>query len=98
MTKKILYTLNKSAFGDPSLASCLRIALAGSSILLIENGVYAALPSSPIPIDSKKYKIYALDADLKARGLNHKIKPDITVIDYAGFVQLSIDHDQVQAW
>lgn len=98
MLKKILYTINKSVFSDASLASCLRIALAGSSILLIENGVYAALPSSPIALDSKKYKIYALGADLKARGLSDQIKPEITIIDYAGFVQLSIDHDQVQAW
>ena len=38
----MLHTINKSPFEKSSLQTCLRYADDGSSILLIEDGVYAA--------------------------------------------------------
>ena len=37
----MLHTVNKSPFDKSSLDTCLKFAKAGSSILLIEDGVYA---------------------------------------------------------
>ncbi len=39
----ILHTVNKSPFEKNNLESCLRYAKSGSAILLIEDGIYAAL-------------------------------------------------------
>ncbi len=39
----ILHTVNKSPYEKNSLDSCLNLAKEGSAVLLIEDGVYAAL-------------------------------------------------------
>ena len=46
-----------------------------------------------------KHQIYALRADLQARG----ISPDnmiegISLVDYDGFVKLATEHDKLQSW
>jgi tRNA 2-thiouridine synthesizing protein B len=40
--KKMLHTVNKSPFEHSALDTCLRYAREGASVLLIEDGVYAA--------------------------------------------------------
>ena len=99
----MLHTVNKSPFEKNSLATCLRLALAGSDILLIEDGVYAALSGSEFSyliqdaLDDKK--IYALAEDLAARGLQTaELIDGIDVIDYAGFVDLVVRCEKVQTW
>ncbi len=99
----MLHTVNKSPFMDQTLASCLRLASAGSSILLIEDAVYAAVKntafSETILQAAKDYSVYALQADLEARGLTTDHLLDvIQITDYHGFVELSIRHDKVLAW
>jgi len=42
----MLHLINKSPFERTALDSCLRLAKPGSSILLIEDGVYAALENT----------------------------------------------------
>ena len=42
----ILHTVNKSPFERNSLEACLKYASAGAAVLLIEDGVYAALAGS----------------------------------------------------
>ena len=44
----MLHTVNKSPFEKDSLETCLRLAGQGSDILLIEDGVYAALAGTRI--------------------------------------------------
>lgn len=41
-----LHTVNKSTFGSDSLASCLRVARPGDTILLLEDAVYNAVDAS----------------------------------------------------
>ncbi len=43
LMSKMLHLVNKSPFDRNALDSCLRLAQAGSSVLLLEDGVYAAL-------------------------------------------------------
>ena len=96
----MLYTVNKSPLSTISLASALRIAPAGAPILLYEDGVYAALngaKSTPIVQDAlAAHPIYALDADLEARGID-KVLDGIQIIGYDGFVELVEQHD-VAPW
>jgi len=98
-----LHTVNKSPFTHTTLGSCLAICADGDAILLLEDGVFGALPSSPyreglIERLNKGAKIYVLIDDVKARGLSEKLMHDINSIDYAEFVQLSTIHRRVQSW
>ncbi|QKQ26761.1 sulfurtransferase complex subunit TusB [Candidatus Reidiella endopervernicosa] len=98
----LLHTVNKSPFEKNALDSCLRMAKAGSSILLIEDGVYAATNNTSV---SEKVKgvmgditVYALEEDVKARGMQDKVMDGIKLVDYAGFVDLVAESDNVSAW
>jgi tRNA 2-thiouridine synthesizing protein B len=69
----------------------------------MEDGVFGGLLSAPCAEElSEKVlagiEVYALAADVNARGLQEKIRDDILIIDYNGFVQLSIKHNCVQSW
>lgn len=98
----LLHTVNKSPFLTKALDSCLRSAKEGSAILLIEDGVYAALKGTEIsPVleeTMKTKKVYALGPDLKARGVQDSVIDGIEVVDYKGFVELTVSHKAVQAW
>ena len=98
-----LHTVNKSPFEKNSLENAINVALAGSSILLIEDGVYGATKGTTAEAMVKgamaDKKVYALKSDLMARA----IKPDrvidgVEIVDYAGFVDLVEANDKVQAW
>lgn len=98
----ILHTVNKSPFEKSSLKTCLRIAAAGSSVLLIEDGVYAAVDSTALNGElgdaSNRLQFYVLGPDLKARGLSEEdVMECIEVIDYEGFVDLVVEHDATHA-
>lgn len=98
-----LHTVNKSPFSHNTLASCLRVCGDQDGILLLEDGVFGAIRQAPCAeelqvIISKGVKVYALENDLKARGLSDKLQGQITVTDYNGFVQLSLDFRCVQSW
>ena len=99
----MLHTVNKSPFEKNSLDTCLRLAKPGSAILLIEDGVYAAMRGSQaqekINDAMNQHKLYALGLDLKSRGLdNGKILEGIEIVDYDGFVRLAAENDSVQSW
>ena len=99
----MLHLVNKSPTERNSLDSCLRLAEAGSSVLLLEDGVYAALENAAFA-DAVKARMgeitfYALGPDISARGLDDKPMIDgINVVDYGGFVDLAVEHDVAQSW
>lgn len=98
----MLHTVNKSPFEKNSLESCLNHAKEGSAILLIEDGVYAAMNGTTVADKVKaamgQFTIYALESDVKARGIAGKVMDGIKLVDYTGFVDLACEHDKVQAW
>ncbi len=98
----MLHTVNKSPFNNDALSSCLKCALAGSSVLLIEDGVYAARKGTQytdlIQQALQDKKVYALQPDLEARGMMSNLIDGVELVDYAGFVDLTTEHDAVQAW
>ncbi len=97
----VLHIINKSPFDRSSLQTCLRLAKKGSGILLIEDGVYAAMNGGECKDDvvsaSKEYAMYALQADIDARGIKNVID-GISMVDYDGFVKLTTEYDKVQSW
>ena len=100
---KMLHLVNKSPTDRNNLDSCLRLAEAGSSVLLLEDGVYAALSkaASAEAVNQRMGELtfYVLGPDVSARGLDDKPLIDgITVVDYGGFVDLVVEHDAAQSW
>ena len=99
----ILHLINKSPFERTALESCLRLAQAGSSILLIEDGVYAALKNAThadkIAGRMEDFSFYVLGPDVAARGLGDTpLIEGLTIVDYEGFVDLVAEHDATQSW
>lgn len=93
-----MYMINKSPLMHNNLETCLRIAPPGEPVLLYEDGVYAVALGTKAEALVKEalqaHPIYALKADLEARGLQRCIE-GVEVIDYDGFVALVEEHDIV---
>lgn len=99
----MLHLINKSPFERTALESCLRLAQSGSSILLLEDGVYAAMKNAvhakKITSRMEDFSFYVLGPDVAARGLSDMPLIDgVTVVDYGGFVDLVAEHDAAQSW
>jgi tRNA 2-thiouridine synthesizing protein B len=99
----MLHTINKSPFEKNSLDTCLRLAKPGSEILLLEDGVYAAVKGTAVEQKMRQalsdYSVYALGPDLKARGIEEdRLIDGIEVVGYDGFVDLAANSDRVQSW
>ena len=43
-------------------------------------------------------KVYALQPDMDARGVTAKLIDGVTLVDYAGFVDLTVEHTTSHAW
>ena len=82
-------------------AALLRRLLPGCALLLLEDGVYAAVKGSvSASMLSARADIrrYALREDVEARGISALLADDIELVDYAGFVALTAECDAVQSW
>jgi tRNA 2-thiouridine synthesizing protein B len=68
----------------------------------MEDGVYAALVgtavSDMVQQAMSQVSVYALGPDLEARGVAKRVIDGVKVIDYAGFVDLVVEHPNTQAW
>ena len=96
-----LHTVNKSPFSSTTFDDCLGLAKSGSTVLLFEDGVYAATTgtsSAEAITNANGVSFAVLGPDAKARGVEGKIADGIKVVDYDGFVDLVAEHDKVHAW
>ena len=85
----VLHIINKSPFDRNSLDTCLRLAKKDSTILLIEDGIYAAQKNTAVAqkMDAAlaRLTVYALEPDLDARGVDkNTIIDGISLVDYEG--------------
>lgn len=94
----ILHTINKSPFASPAVSSCLRFAAPDDAIVLLEDGVYAAAGQTGSPLHDCGLAIFAIRADVNARGLASRLDTGIKVIDYPEFVNLCTRYDIVKNW
>ena len=98
----MLHIVNKSHMQTNSLQSCLRLAKPGSSLLLIEDAVYAVTAAGAASCSMgeamSQLKVYGLQPDLEARGMAGRVVEGVTAVDYAGFVKLVVDHPNNQTW
>jgi tRNA 2-thiouridine synthesizing protein B len=84
-----LHLVNKAA----ALESCLSVADRDDAILLLEDGVYAALRAW-----APERRLFVLEADVSARGLRERLHEDTRIVDDAGFVALVEAHQPVVTW
>ena len=99
----ILHLVNKSPTDRFAFDTCFRMASPGDSILLIEDGVYAAMANAEfagkITSQLGDFSFYVLGPDVEARGLGDKpLIEDIAVVDYEGFVDLVAENEVTQSW
>ncbi len=99
----MLHIVNKSPFEKTSFGSCLNHAKAGDSILMIEDASVGAIKNSSFSNQLTSAltdkKVYVLGGDLAARGIDKSRMIDgIEVVDYAGFVDLTVNNETTQSW
>lgn len=95
----MLYTLSRSPFAC-DLASLLLTVRSGDDLLLLQDGVIAGVKGTAalVKLLASPLGLYALEADLAARGLLAHFSDKITVIGYNDFVSLTVKQPQQMAW
>ena len=97
-----MHIVNKSPYERNSVASCLAHAAKGSAVLLIEDAVYAATKGNAAESAVRKalaeLPVYALQADLEARGMQANVIEGVKLVDFGGFVDLVAEHRTSQSW
>ncbi|POT55366.1 sulfurtransferase complex subunit TusB [Citrobacter amalonaticus] len=95
----MLHTLHRSAwFTD--LTSLLRLVEEGDELLLLQDGVTAALEGSRFleSLHNAPITVYALKEDIEARGLSGQISDSVVRVGYTDFVRLAVKHTSQMAW
>jgi len=97
----MLHIVNKSPTSTNALDGALRLAGSGA-LLLIEDAVYAATRGNPaeekIRDAQARLKVFVLGPDLEARGMADRLMDGVAQVDYAGFVDLVVEHPNCQSW
>lgn len=95
----MLHILSRSPFAI-DINMLLRCLSTGDELLLIQDGVTAAVEGSrqlelllAAPIS-----LYALHEDLEARGLTAQISTKIDAVSYNDFVRLTVKHERQITW
>ncbi|PPI86482.1 sulfurtransferase complex subunit TusB [Candidatus Pantoea edessiphila] len=97
----MLHTLINSPYYS-DLSTLLMLINIEDDVLLIQDGVIASIKGNFI-INKifeihKSVIIWALEEDLKARGLVKQISTKVRLVNYNGFVKLTEKHQQQMIW
>lgn len=93
----MLHMISTSPYSNDNFIRCLEICAKGDAIVLLEDGVYAALNRAQYK-HKNGVKIYALQTDIQARGLSQQLAPSIIPINYERLVDLTVTHTPIQNW
>jgi tRNA 2-thiouridine synthesizing protein B len=95
----ILHTLKTSPFETLAINNCLKLLSAQDSLLLMEDAVIASHAVhgqfQQLKLLAEQNRLFVLQADLDARGLEKKIGKSCSYLD---FVELVIQHKSQLAW
>jgi len=95
----MLHLVNKSPYENSNLDTASSIMKGDDALLLIEDAVYGAVKSGKASAMITGRSVSVMGPDLAARGITEdKLADGVTVIDYAGFVELVENNDKVQSW
>ncbi|MEO1889336.1 MAG: sulfurtransferase complex subunit TusB [Cycloclasticus sp.] len=94
----MLFIINKNSV---AIGDWVAKASADDVILLIEDAVFAAIACDESPIVQSSGSapvIYALSADMQARGVREEAcHKHINVVDYPGFVELVVNNNPIRS-
>ena len=78
---------------------CATALDAGDALLLVADGVYAAVGTDTV-LDALApgIAVHALQDDCRARGIDMRLHPRAAPVDYAGFVALAATHARSVSW
>ena len=95
----MLHTLMTSPFRC-DLAAMLRLLSEGDDVLLLQDGVIAALEGTAAleALLNAPISLYVLKEDLAARGLSAQISTRVTGVSYTDFVALVVKNPQQMTW
>lgn len=95
----MLHTLINSPF-KCDFSALLRMLKEGDDLLLLQDGVLAALEGSKAleSLRQAPVSVFALNEDIQARGLSAQISSTAATISYNDFVALTVKHPQQMAW
>ncbi|SUB81126.1 tRNA 2-thiouridine synthesizing protein B [Pragia fontium] len=95
----MLYTVSRSLYYIDT-ESLLNTVTQSDVLLLLQDGVTAAIAGSASlnQLMACGAVIYALREDVEARGLLTLMGNDVELIDYQGFVDLTVNHSPQMAW
>lgn len=95
----ILHTLNATP-ASPAFRDCVRLLRKGDALLLLGDGVYAALTATRAYAELKNTgaELYLLEPDAAAAGVLKRIDDTVCAVDYEGFVTLTERFPRQQAW
>ncbi|WP_312227977.1 sulfurtransferase complex subunit TusB [Pseudescherichia sp.] len=95
----MLHTLRHSPW-QCDIATLLRTMQEGDDLLLLSDGVAAAVKGSRY-LDlllAAPISVYALQEDVDARGLSGQISNSVVLVSYTDFVSLTVKHAAQIAW
>lgn len=95
----MLYTLLHSPW-QCDFDSLLLLLQEGDDVLLLQDGVTAALAGSQKlqQLLASPATLWVLEEDVMARGLTAQISANVSRLNYTGFVTLTTKHPQQVAW
>lgn len=82
------------------IAGLMRMLQAGDDLLLIQDGVSAALEGGRYleSLLAAPITVYVLEEDILARGLTTQISGSVVRVGYTDFVRLTVKHSAQMAW
>lgn len=95
----MLHTLSDSPWQNDLVAK-LRLVKEGDALLLLSDGVVAAVEGNRF-LDillAAPITVYALQEDVEARGLSGQISSSVVRVGYTDFVRLAVQHPAHLAW
>lgn len=92
-----LHTISRSPATN-LLASCASILAPDDAILFVEDGTYYSTAFDEIQLLAPGISLYVLREDATARGIAEQCAPQISMVDYTGYVELCCKFDQVINW
>jgi len=94
----ILHTLNSSP-SSAAFRDCLKVAQTGDAVVLMGDGVYAAMAGTGacIEMQAKNVELFILGTDALLAGITAPA-PGIQIIDMEGLVALTERFPRQQAW
>lgn len=95
----MLHTLHCSPW-HADLSALQRLLAQGDELLLLQDGVTAAVEGSRFleTLRNAPITVYALKEDIDARGLSGQISDSVVRVSYTDFVRLTVKHASQLAW